>query len=107
MAGVTFYVFSIINHYGFDGANDLSNNIFHLIVMLGFAGVGLLVYKELPVLFIFFAKASLQRHLHDIEDKLNKISETWGSEIITDNSPQPDKPEKGNKADKTAKQPAK
>ena len=50
--------------------------------MLGAAALGMIVFFELPNLFVSISRASAQRKLHNIDSKLEKLSTDWGNEII-------------------------
>ena len=82
MAGVFIYLMNIINHFSVREAFFILSDVFNLIIMLGSAALGLVIYCELPNLFIFISKASSQKRLKQIDDKLEKLSQEWGSELI-------------------------
>ena len=52
--------------------------------MLGAAALGMIIYYELPNLFVMISKASVHRRLRNIDDKIEKLTTEWGSEIIQD-----------------------
>lgn len=58
IAGVLVYLIKIFDNFSFEYALMLSTNILNLIVMFGSAALGLIMYRELPNLFIFLAHAS-------------------------------------------------
>ena len=76
----------VINHYSVDGAFDIVRDVFNLIIMLGSAGIGLILYCELPNLFIFFAKISAGKRMNVIDKKLAEMAEEWGQEVINEQS---------------------
>ena len=86
MAGVFIYLLHVINRYSMDGAIDIVSDVFNLIIMLGSAGIGLILYCELPNLFIFFAKISAGKRMNVIDKKLADMAEEWGQEVITEQS---------------------
>ncbi len=86
MAGVFIYLLHVINHYSVDGAFDIVRDVFNLIIMLGSAGIGLILYCELPNLFIFFAKISAGKRMNVIDKKLAEMAEEWGQEVINEQS---------------------
>ncbi|MBP3346598.1 MAG: hypothetical protein J6L86_06195 [Alphaproteobacteria bacterium] len=86
MAGVFIYLLHVINHYSMDGAIDIVRDVFNLIIMLGSAGIGLILYCELPNLFIFFSKISAGKRMNVIDKKLADMAEEWGQEVITEQS---------------------
>ena len=82
MAGLFVYVLSLVNNFSVGGAFNIVADIFNLIIMLGSAGIGLILYCELPNMFSFFSKLSAQKRLESIDAKLAEIAEEWGQEII-------------------------
>ena len=50
--------------------------------MLSSAAIGLIIYSELPNLFLFFSRISTQKRLENINKKLEKLTEEWGDEIL-------------------------
>ena len=50
--------------------------------MLSSAAIGLIIYSELPNLFLFFSRISAQRRLENINKRLEKMAEEWGQEIL-------------------------
>lgn len=82
MAGVFVYLLYVISNYADGNVFNIVHDIFNLIIMLGFAGLGLILYCELPNLFIFFSKISAQKRLANIDDKLKDLAEEWGQETI-------------------------
>ena len=53
LAGVFIYLFHVISNFTVRDAFFILSDIFNLIIMLGSAGLGLIVYLEVPNLFIF------------------------------------------------------
>lgn len=84
LAGVFVYLVSILKHFTMDGALNILSDIFNLIIMLGSAGIGLVLYYEIPNLFIFLSKVSANKRLNNIDKRLQNISEEWGREVIED-----------------------
>ncbi len=82
LAGLFVYLINVINHFSLDGAFSILSDVFNLIIMLGSAALGFIVYYEVPNLFIFLSKISAQKRLANIDKQLQKISEDWGAEII-------------------------
>lgn len=84
LAGIFIYFFNIINQFSIDGALNILSNVFNLIIMLGSAGIGLIIYYEVPNLFVFLSKISANKRIAAIDKRLQKLSEEWGTEIIED-----------------------
>ncbi len=61
---------------------SLADNVFNLIVMLGLAAFGVVLYYELPNFFITIAKMSAQKRLNVINQRLDKLALDWGQESI-------------------------
>lgn len=82
MAGVFICMVNIFNQYT-SGVNvTILNNVFSIIIMLGSAALGMIVFFELPNIFVSISRSSAQRKLHNIDTKLEKLSKDWGTEII-------------------------
>ena len=81
LAGVFIYLFHIISNFTIRDAFFILSDIFNLIIMLGSAGLGLIVYLEVPNLFIYISRASAQKRLQVIDAKLQKLAEDWGEDI--------------------------
>ncbi len=82
LAGVFIYLFHIINNFTVRDAFFILSDIFNLIIMLGSAGIGLIVYCEVPNLFIYLSKAAARKRLKTIDTTLEKLAGEWGSEIL-------------------------
>lgn len=84
MAGTFICAANLLNQYN-NGINiTILGNVFSIIIVLGISALGMIIYFELPNLFIMASKASAQRRLHNIENKLEKITAEWGPEILND-----------------------
>lgn len=81
LAGVFVYIFNIMRNYSIDNALFVFSDIFNLILMLGAAGVGLIVYYELPILFIYLARITNQSHIANIDERVTKLKEIWGPDV--------------------------
>ncbi len=86
LAGVFVYIFNILSNYSVYNAFHVFT-IFNLIVMLGSASLGVIAYNELPKLFVLMSKASVQKRLKDIDNRLNKIRDEWGDAAIEEEDP--------------------
>lgn len=82
LAGVFIYLMSIMNNFTLHDAFSIVGDIFNLIIMLGSAGLGLIVYYEVPNLFVFISKVSAKKRLKTIDEKLQKLGEDWGTDLI-------------------------
>ncbi len=82
LAGVFVYILDIIGNFSITHAFIIVGNIFNLIIMLSSAAFGLIVYSELPNLFLFFSRISAQKRLENIDRKLNRLTEEWGEGIL-------------------------
>ncbi len=82
LAGVFVYILDIISNFSISYAFVAVTNIFNLIIMLSSAAIGLIIYSELPNLFLFFSRISTQKRLENINKKLEKLTEEWGDEIL-------------------------
>ena len=81
LSGVFIYLFHIISNFTVRDAFFIFSDIFNLIIMLGSAGLRLIVYMEVPNLFIYIYKIIAQKRLKQIDEQLNKLSEDWGETI--------------------------
>lgn len=82
LAGVFMYILNIAGNFTIQNALFLISNIFNLIIMLGSAALGLILYCEIPNMFIFISKVSAQKRLKNIDARLEKLTEEWGSEAV-------------------------
>lgn len=82
LAGVFIYLINILNNYSVRDAFFVFSDIFNLIIMLGSAALGLIIYIELPNLVIWIYKATSQKRLEGIEARLQKLASDWGQETI-------------------------
>lgn len=82
MAGVFVYVFNIMKNVSANNALFVFSDIFNIILMLCSAGIGLLLYYEIPLIFIYLAKISNQRRVANIDSKLEKLQEVWGQDVL-------------------------
>lgn len=82
LAGVFIYLFHVINNFTVRDAFFILSDIFNLIIMLGSAGIGLIVYCEVPNLFIYLSKAAARKRLKTIDATLEKLAGEWGPEIL-------------------------
>ena len=82
LAGVFVYIFNIAKNYSVDNALFLFSDIFNLILMLGSAAVGLLIYYEVPLLFVYLARISNQHHITSIDARIEKLKEVWGKDVV-------------------------
>lgn len=84
LSGLFVYLINLINRFNMDGAFSILGDVFNMIIMLGSAALGFLVYYEMPNLFAYVAKNSAQRRLVRIDKELTKITEEWGDNIINE-----------------------
>ncbi len=82
LSGMFVYLINLINKFTVDGAFTILGDVFNMIIMLGSAAIGFLVYYEMPNLFAYIAQNTSQRRLVSIDKELEKITEEWGSNII-------------------------
>lgn len=82
LSGMFVYLINLINKFTVDGAFTILGDVFNMIIMLGSAAIGFLVYYEMPNLFVYIAQNTSQRRLVSIDKELEKITEEWGSNII-------------------------
>lgn len=84
LSGLFVYLINLINRFNMDGAFSILGDVFNMIIMLGSAALGFLVYYEMPNLFAYVTKNSTQRRLARIDKELTKITEDWGDNIINE-----------------------
>ncbi len=82
LAGVFVYVFNVIRNYSVHNALFVFGDVFNMILMLCSAGLGLVIYYEMPHIFIYLTKASNQRHIASIDSHIAKLKEIWGQDVI-------------------------
>lgn len=82
LAGVFVYLINVINHFSLNGALSILSDVFNLVIMLGSAAIGFIIYYELPNLFILSSKISAQKRVARIDRRLEKIAEEWGQATI-------------------------
>lgn len=81
LAGVFVYVFNIIQNYSVGSAIFIFSDIFNMILMLSSAAVGLLLYYEIPLIFVYLARISNQRRITGIDSRIEKLKEVWGTDV--------------------------
>ena len=82
IAGVFFYLFGLLNKFSVGQQNDIADNIFMTILMLGSAALGLVLYNELPNFYAYLYKIISTRKIDKINTRLEKLKEDWGEEIV-------------------------
>ncbi len=82
LAGVFFYIFNIFKNFSVGNAVFLFSDIFNMILMLGSAAIGLLLYYEMPLLFSYFSKIATAKRIANIDNRLEKMQEKWGKDIV-------------------------
>lgn len=82
LAGVFVYVFSVIRNYSIHNALFVFSDIFNMILMLCAAGLGLVIYYEMPHLFIHLTRTSNQRHIASIDAHISKLKEIWEPDVV-------------------------
>ena len=82
LAGVFIYLFHVISNFTVRDAFFILSDIFNLIIMLGSAGLGLIVYLEVPNLFIYLSKIAAQKRLKTLDANLEKLAEDRGPGIL-------------------------
>ena len=83
IAGVFFYLFGVMNKFSVGQQNDIADNIFMTILMLGSAALGLVLYNELPNFYAYLYKIISTRKIDKINTRLEKLKEDWGEEIVS------------------------
>lgn len=84
LAGIFICLTDIFNQYAVSHSISILSNIFNIVIMLGAAALGMVLYYELPNLFVLIFKSSAQRRLRSIDAKLEKIAADWGRDSIGD-----------------------
>ena len=84
LSGLFIYLINLINRFSIDGAFSIFGDVFNMIIILGSAALGFLVYYEMPNLFAYITQNNSQRRLQNIDKELKKISEDWGDTIISE-----------------------
>ena len=74
LAGVFIYLFHVISNFTVRDAFFILSDIFNLIIMLSSAGLGLIVYLEVPNLFIYLSKIAAQKRLKTLDANLEKLA---------------------------------
>lgn len=82
ISGLFVYLVNVLNKINFGETISLFGDVVNMLIMLGAAAFGFILYYEMPNLFAFITKVSFQKRLIYIDKQLNKISEDWGGEII-------------------------
>ncbi len=82
IAGVFFYLFGVLNKFSVGQQNDIADNIFMTILMLGSAALGLVLYNELPNFYAYLYRLVSTRRIDKINTRLEKLKEDWGEEIV-------------------------
>jgi len=82
LSGVFVCMMNIYSQFASNHSINILDNVFNIIIMLGSAALGMILYFELPNLFVMISRASANRRLQNIDAKLEKISSEWGSEAI-------------------------
>lgn len=80
LAGVFFCLMNIIHQFDLNQAFYILGNIFNLIIMLGAAALGVIIYYELPNLFLSVSRVNTVKRLTIINNKLQKLSDDWGTD---------------------------
>lgn len=81
LAGILICSSSLLNQFDFEQAFSIIGNVFNLIVMLSSAALGVILYYEMPNLFVFISKLTQQKRLKYIDYRLEKLSAEWGNSI--------------------------
>ncbi len=81
IAGVFFYLFNVLNNFSLPNTFSIVGDIFNLILMLASAGIGLILYNEVPNLYATYMQHSYQKQIEKINERLVKLAEEWGTNI--------------------------
>lgn len=84
IAGVMICLNNIFNQFNSDLDFSFPANIFNIIIMLGGATLGVVLYYILPDLFVYIFKNSAQHRLKVINSKLEKLTENWSNILPED-----------------------
>ena len=84
LSGVFICLMNLFSQINNDINFSTASNIFNVIIMLSAAAFGVIIYYELPNLFVWISKTNSQRRLKRIENKLQKLTEEWGAEDLAD-----------------------
>ncbi len=79
ISGVMICLNNLFNQISSDQIFSVSSNIFNIIIMLGGAALGVILYYILPDIFVFIFKNSSQHRLKVINSKLEKLAENWAN----------------------------
>lgn len=79
IAGLMFCLKSIFAQLSSAGGFSINANILNIIIMLSASGVGLILYRLMPDLFVYIFKNSAQHRLKSINTKLDKLKENWAN----------------------------
>ena len=85
IAGIMIRLNDIFVQFTSGIAFSVIDNIFNIIIMLGSAALGVLLYYAVPDLFVFIFKNSAQHRLKVLNSKLEKLSENWSNILPEDN----------------------
>lgn len=85
LAGVFICLMNIFSQFDLSQAFSILGNIFNLIIMLGSAALGVIMYYELPNLFIMLSRLFATRRLKSIDSRLEDLSADWGRETVYGN----------------------
>jgi len=75
-------LFNVLRNYSVDNALFIFSDVFNMILMLGSAAVGLIIYYEVPQLFVYIARTTNQRHINSIDERIEKLKEIWGHDVV-------------------------
>ncbi len=81
LTGVFICLTNLINQIGAPEPFTIRHNIFNLLIMLGCAALGMILYYDLPNIFVNLSRSSTQRRIKSIENKLEKLTAEWGNGI--------------------------
>ena len=87
LAGVLLCSGNLLNQFNFEEALFIISNVFNLIIMLGSAAIGVILYYQVPSLFVYIFHKTQHRRLKYIEKRIEKLSADWGSDIVKPSAP--------------------